>query len=113
MLPVSNNVTAARISTTSLQASANNLANLNTEGFQAKQITQSTGPGGEGLQAHVSPTTAPAPVIFRDGQLRAQSNTEVTREAVTHMTAAAAFKANLGVMQVQDSLTEAILDVVA
>ena len=113
MLPVSDNLAAARVSTASLQASANNLANVNTEGFQAQQVTQSTGPGGEGLKAHVSPTQAPAPVILRDGQLRAQSNTEVTREAVTHMTAAAAFKSNMGVMQVQDSLTEAVLDVVA
>ena len=110
MLPVSDNLAAARVSTASLQASANNLANV---GFQAQQVTQSTGPGGEGLKAHVSPTQAPAPVILRDGQLRAQSNTEVTREAVTHMTAAAAFKSNMGVMQVQDSLTEAVLDVVA
>jgi flagellar basal body rod protein FlgG len=113
MLPVSDNLTAARISTMNLQASAHNLANVNTEGFQAQQITQSTGPGGEGLQAHVSPTQAPAPVILRDGQLRVQSNTDMTREAVTHMSAAAAFKSNMGVMQVQDSLTEAILDVVA
>ena len=113
MLPVSDNLTAARISTMNLQASAHNLANVNTEGFQAQQITQSTGPGGEGLQAHVSPTQASAPVILRDGQLRVQSNTDMTREAVTHMSAAAAFKSNMGVMQVQDSLTEAILDVVA
>ena len=113
MLPVSDNLSAARISATSLQASANNLANLNTEGFEAQQVTQSTGPEGEGLQAHVSPTHAPAPVILRDGQLRAQSNTEVTREAVTQVEAAATFKANMGVMYAQDKLTEAVLDVVA
>ncbi len=113
MLPISDNVAAARISSLNLQASANNLANVNTEGFEAQQVTQSTGPGGEGLRAHVSPTKAPAPVILRDGQLRAQSNTEVTREAVSQMTAAAAFKSNMGVIQVQDSLTEAVLDVVA
>ena len=113
MLPISNNVSAARISTLNLQASANNVANINTEGFQAQQVTQSTGPGGEGLRAHVSPTKAPAPIILRDGQLRAQSNTEVTREAVSQMSAAAAFKSNMGVIQVQDSLTEAVLDIVA
>ena len=87
MLPISPNVSAARVSSLSLQASANNVANVNTEGFEAQQITQSTGPGGQGLRAHVSPTKAPAPIILRDGQLRAQSNTEVTREAVSQMSA--------------------------
>ena len=113
MLPVSDNLSAAKISAMSLQSSAHNLANLNTEGFEAQQVTQSTGPGGEGLQTHVSPTHAPAPVILRDGQLRAQSNTDVIKEAVTQVEAAAAFKANMGVIMVQDRLTEAVLDVVA
>ncbi len=113
MQPVSDNVSAARISTLSLQASANNVANINTEGFEAQRVTQSTGPNGEGLRAQVSPTEAPAPIVLRDGELRAQSNTEVTREAVSQMSAAAAFKANMGVIQVQDKLTEAVLDVVA
>jgi len=113
MAPISNNISAAKISAMQLQASAHNLANLQTEGFQGQQVAQSTGPGGAGLQAHVSPTHAPAPVILRDGQLRAQSNTEISREAINHIEAAAAFRSNLGVMKVQDSLTEAVLDIVA
>ena len=113
MLPLSDNLAAARISASQLQSSAHNTANLNTDGFKGQQVTQSTGPGGEGLQAHVSPTHAPAPVILRDGQLRTLSNTELTREAVTQIEAAAAFRSNMGVMKVQDSLTEAVLDIVA
>ena len=113
MTPLSDSMSAARISGLKLQASANNLANVNTEGYQGQQVTQSTGPGGEGLKAHVSPTQAPAPVILRDGQLRAQSNTEVTRETINQVEAAAAFRSNMGVMHVQDRLTEAVLDIVA
>ena len=113
MLPLSDNLAAARIAELKLQSSAHNTANLNTEGFQAQRVTQSTTPGGEGLQAHVSPTQAPAPVILRDGQLRTLSNTELTRETINHVEAAAAFRSNMGVMQVQDKLTEAVLDIVA
>ena len=85
------------------QAMTNNVANMNTDGFSASDVTFTSGPGGEGLNAHVSPTKAPAPVILRDGQLRLGSNTDLTRETVTRATAAAAFKANLGVMASQDS----------
>jgi len=113
MTPLSNNLNAARISGMKLQASAHNLANLNTEGFEGQQVSQSAGPGGEGLKAQVSPTHAPAPVILRDGQLRTQSNTDVIKETVNQVEAAAAFRSNMGVMQVQDKLTEAVLDIVA
>ena len=113
MAPLSNNISAAKISSLKLQASAHNIANLQTEGFRGQEVAQSTGPGGEGLQAHVSPTHAPAPVILRDGQLRAQSNTDLARETIHHVEAAAAFRSNMGVMKVHDSLTEAVLNIVA
>ena len=114
MIPTStDNIAAARIAEVRLQASAHNTANLSTEGFEAQQVSVSSGPGGEGLTAHVSPTHAPAPVILRDGQLRVQSNTDLTRETVSRAEAAVAFKSNLGALQVQESLTEAVLDIVA
>ncbi|MDP6942854.1 MAG: hypothetical protein QF464_01790 [Myxococcota bacterium] len=113
MLPLSDNLAAARIAEIKLQSSAHNTANLNTDGFEGQRVSQSTGPGGEGLQAHISPTHAPAPVILRDGQLRVLSNTELTREAISHVEAAAAFRSNMGVMHVQDKLTEAVLEIVA
>ena len=113
MVPLSSNISATKIAAMQLQASAHNLANLQTEGFQGQQVAQSTGPGGAGLQAHVSPTHAPAPVILRDGQLRTQSNTDLSREIIHQVEAAAAFRSNMGVRKVHDSLTEAVLNIVA
>ena len=113
MTPLSDSISAARISGLKLQASAHNLANLNTEGFEGQQVSQSAGPGGEGLQAHVAPTQAPAPIILRDGQLRTLSNTDLIKETVNQVEAAATFRSNMGVMQVHDRLTEAVLDIVA
>ena len=109
----SDNVSALRATAVQYQAMTNNVANMNTDGFSASDVTFTSGPGGEGLNAHVSPTKAPAPVILRDGQLRLGSNTDLTRETVTRATAAAAFKANLGVMASQDSFAEATLSITA
>ena len=110
---LSDNVSATRAIAVQFQAMTNNVANMNTDGFGASDVTFSPGPGGEGLSAHVSPTKAPAPVILRDGELRLGSNTDLTRETVTRATASAAFKANLGIMASQDSLAEAALSIVA
>lgn len=50
---------------TALNTTANNLANLNTNGFQSRDVNLQTGPGGRGVEVGSTPTDAsPGPVVF-------------------------------------------------
>lgn len=54
---------------TGLDVTANNLANVNTNGFRAGTTRYATGPGGEGVTANTATTTGSAPVAFTGQQL--------------------------------------------
>jgi flagellar basal body rod protein FlgG len=83
---------------TQLNASAHNLANLNTEGFKRQQVTQTAQPGG-GVNATVTPTSAPGSALVDD--------------VVAQLQAKNAFMANLTVFKTQDKMAGALFSVKA
>jgi flagellar hook protein FlgE len=120
------NVQAMQAIQTAMQASANNLANVNTEGFKAQTVSLETGPGGYGVRVgDVVTTTAPGPAIpapdsgstgESPGPVRdfvQGSNTDITREMITQTVSQEAYAANATVVRTTDAMHGVLLDMLA
>lgn len=83
--------------TTSLQTTANNVANLNTDGFKASSAMFQEN-GGGGVHAIVSKT---------------QDSVDISREATNLLSDQNGFKANLGVLKTADEMTRELLNIKA
>ena len=82
-----------------LDASAHNVANMNTPGFRRQVVEQTEAPGSNGVQASVQ----------RDGQV----GSALEKDVVEQMSATYAFKANLQTIKAQDEMMGSLLDVKA
>lgn len=82
---------------TSLQATAHNVANLSTEGFKASQATFQEN-GGGGVTATVSGT---------------QDTVDISKEATSLLSDKNGFKANLNVLKTADEMTKELLKIKA
>jgi flagellar hook protein FlgE len=78
-----------------LNASANNIANMNTDGFKRQQVSQTAQPEG-GVSTSI--TTASTP------------GSSLTEDVVTQLQAKNAFMANLAVFKTHDKMAGALLD---
>ena len=99
---------------TRLQASANNIANLNTDGYKGKRVTINEGPTGTPT-ATVNTDTNPGPSrmeLNREGELVEvqMSNVDLATEYVKTMESTQAIKANLKAAQTADELLGEIID---
>ena len=84
-----------------LDASAHNVANMNTPGFRRQAVDQQAAADGAGVQASVRREPA------------AEEGVALEREAVEQMAATYAFKANLQVVRTADERVGSLLDVQA
>ncbi|WP_051617030.1 flagellar basal body rod C-terminal domain-containing protein [Desulfonatronovibrio hydrogenovorans] len=104
---------------------AHNLANLNTDGFKARELHLETGPDGKGVEpAGVFEDQTPGPAIQKqelveNDQERMEqqeivaeaSNTEPAREIVRMIADEQAFQANAQVVRTYDRLAGNIIDI--
>ena len=81
-----------------LDASANNVANMNTPGYRRTVVAQQEAADSAGVQASLQ----------REQDARGVA---LEQEAVEQMSATYAFKANLQTLQTQDRMMGALLDV--
>ena len=79
-----------------LDASAHNVANLNTPGFRRQVVEQTEAPGSNGVQASVQ----------RDGQV----GSALEKDVVEQMSATYAFKANVQAIKTNDQMMGALLN---
>lgn len=79
-----------------LDASAHNVANLNTPGFRRQVVEQTEASGSAGVQASVQ----------RDGQ----AGSALEKDVVEQMSATYAFKANVQVIKTNDQMMGALLN---
>jgi flagellar basal body rod protein FlgG len=105
-------LSALQVETLRLQASAHNVANLQTDGYDPIQVEAQSQPGG-GVTARVSTTDNPHPEITTDGETRLASNTDLGTEAVSQMQAANTYQANVKTLQAADEMTGTAIDLVA
>lgn len=92
-----------------LAVSANNVANVQSNGFVPREVASQEQQGG-GVQGQVTPprdTQADARV---DGVIVA-SKTDLVNETVTQSMASAAFKANLAVLKTDQENMEAVISI--
>lgn len=95
-----------------LGVSAHNVANMNTDGFEASMVHARTSETG-GVQGIVAPTGAPHPIWPQGGELVTGSNTDLLTETVNRIAAVAAYRANAAVFRIQDDLMETMLSITA
>jgi len=106
-------------------AAAGNIANLDTDGYQAQRVNLATADDGQGVQvASVTRDTSPGSVrpdtstttrdsadISEAGRTMAEtSNVDPVRETLTMMEASRGFEANVAVIRTQDAMAGALLD---
>ncbi|MBI5893598.1 MAG: hypothetical protein HZB79_08115 [Deltaproteobacteria bacterium] len=96
-----NNITSSAFKayTTGLSVTANNIANMDSEGFKPSEVKFQEGKTG-GVTASIRKDENAYEV-------------DLSEEAVDLITTSSNFKANLKVLQTYDEVTESLLDIVA
>lgn len=104
------NLSALSALSTVQEVSANNIANVNTDGFKASSVLLETGPEGQGVNVGaIQESTAPGTVI---GDVET-SNTDIGREMVDMITTSHAFSANAAAIRTSEQMTGHLLNMVA
>jgi flagellar basal-body rod protein FlgC len=104
------NISALTALSTVQQVSANNIANVNTDGFKASSVELASGPGGRGVEvASIRESSAPGSMV---GGVET-SNTDLGREMVDMITTSHAFSANTTFVRAQEEMTGHLLNMIA
>lgn len=107
----------------SQQVTANNIANMNTNGFRSSRVDLETGPDGQGVRVQdIVENTRSGPLVpggqyvREDGIERDEerlvegSNTDLTTEAVQMIEDELAFTANAVAIRTQAEMTGTVID---
>ena len=109
---------------TSMAVTANNVANVNTDGYKSKDVRLATGPGGQGVRVGdvVEDDSAggyrPAAVSAQNeagvyeptAAMVETSNVDLARQAVDMVETTRTFEANAAVIRTQDDMLGTLLD---
>jgi len=125
---IDTNLSALNALSTQMQVSANNVANMNTNGFQASRASLETGWQDQGVRvASIDKDTTPGPMVpslersrnaetggvETSWQYVEGSNTDLVRE-FTHMNSVQnAYEANAVAIRSQDEMFGTVLDILA
>lgn len=108
----------------SMAATANNVANVNTDGYKSRDVRLQTGPGGQGVRVAdvVEDRSAGG---YRPAAVSAQneagvyepsvdmvetSNVDLARQSVDMIETSRTFEANVAVVRTQDEMLGTLLD---
>lgn len=104
------NLSALSALSTRQEVSANNIANVNTDGFKASSVALESGSAGQGVRVGaIQESTAAGPMI---GGVEG-SNTEIAGEMVDMMTTGHAFSANVAAVRASEEMTGHLLNMIA
>ena len=101
--------------TTKIANNANNIANVNTEGFKRERAVLSA-QSPQGVNVQIEQVDIPKPMVAElsgQGMVVDQSNVDLGEEFVDVMVNTHGFKANLKTIQAADTLMQAVLDIKA
>ncbi len=124
---ISSNLQALSAFATSQAVTADNVANVNTDGYQSARVTLETGQGGTGVAVQeISRDQTPGPLRYEerpvetaDGRTEGEwtavegGNVDLAAQMVHMTTDANAYFANLAAVRTQDELVGSILNVTA
>lgn len=104
------NISALSAMGTAQEVSANNIANVNTDGFKASSVTLESGPEGQGVRVGaINESTNSGPIVD-NVEL---SNTDLGTEMVDMMTTSRAFSANVAAVRASEEMTGHLLNMIA
>jgi flagellar basal-body rod protein FlgC len=104
------NISALSALSTVQDVTANNIANVNTDGFKASSVSLESGPGDQGVEVgSITESGTPGSMV---GGVET-SNTDIGREMVDMITTSRAFEANTTVIRAQEEMTGHVLDMIA
>jgi len=98
-----------------LRVSANNVANVNTDGYQRQQVTTQAGTYGVEVKVEKVSAVEPTNNVQAGGQLRLDtpSNVDIAEEVLEMKAAENLFEANLKTLNTSDNMLGRILDIEA
>jgi len=104
------NLSAVSALGTAQQVSANNVANVNTEGFEASSVVLESGPQDQGVRVGgIHGNTNAGPMI---GEVEG-SNTDIATEMVGMIRTRHAFSANIAAIRVSEEMSGHLVDMIA
>jgi flagellar basal-body rod protein FlgC len=95
-----------------LARSAQNVANVNTPGYQAEHVVASPQAGG-GVSGTSQPTYSPAPTFERGREEVLGSNTDMISETAEQLGASQQFKASIALLKTDQDMMQSLLDLKA
>ena len=98
----------------SQSVTANNIANMNTDGFKSSRADFETGPQGQGVNVSaIRENSTSGPLIPRSSGYVEGSNTDLTTEAVNMIKNQTSYSAGAALIRTNDEMTGTLLDVIA
>jgi len=111
---IASGVSALRAIQKKVDVSANNVANVDSDGFKKSRVTLQEGDP-QGVKAQVERVNTPGPVVYErsaDGQKRVEkSNVELSEEIPAMMRSKRYLQANIKAIQTMDEMTGYLLDI--
>ncbi len=95
---------------TKMSATANNVANSNTDGFKKDRVTFTDRENG-GVSAEVSKVDTPGTIVEDQGTTRELSNVDLAEELVSTIPTQGIYTANVKMIQTQDEMMGTLLDI--
>ncbi len=94
-----------------LDVTADNVANVSTDGYRAKRVTnEATINGGIRPRIDQPPPPPPSPTTLEaDGRERVLSNVNIGAEVTSRVIAQRSFEANLQVLKTSDEMTQSLI----
>ena len=93
-----------------LARSAHNVANVNTEGFQASRVVAREVTNG-GVTGTVQPTYTSAGTLSDGGESALGSSTDLISETVDQISAIHQFKASVALLKTDQEMMKSVLDI--
>ncbi|MDD5759161.1 MAG: flagellar basal body rod C-terminal domain-containing protein [Desulfobulbaceae bacterium] len=111
---ISSGLSALNAIATRTQSTANNTANVNTDGFKKTRVTMVEAEP-QGVTTNTQRVETPGPMIYepiQEGQVLVEkSNVDLAEELPRMMIDRRAFQANIKTIQAQDDMLGSLLDI--
>lgn len=102
-----------QVETQRLVTTANNIVNMNTDGFRTGRVVGSEQAGGGVRGTLAGDSGPPSPRTLRDGVVVTLSNTDLAAEFVNQLTSVAAYRADMTVIKTADEMLGTLVDLFA
>lgn len=113
---ISSGLSALKAIQTRTQSTANNTANINTDGFKKTRVTMVEA-GTQGVTAQVQRVETPGAMVYESTQagevLVEKSNVDLTEELPQMIIDRRAFQANIKTIKAQDEMLGSLLDIMS